>query len=449
MNRILLILALALVLRFGAVWLLRGQLADDRDAYLAIAENLAAGREYASVPGEPTAYRPPLYPLILAPAVAIARPAAGVATVNLVAGVLTVWITLCLSRRLGLGRGASVAAAVVAVDPLLVQYAAQPMTEVVAAALVTAFVWAAAGREGGGSRIVDGAAGWRCVLIGVLFGAAALCRPALWLAGGLLVMWWLWSRLRARGEGGEGGHGDAGRGRGWGAAVCCGLGVVLVVAPWVVRNWFVFGRPILTTTHGGYTLLLANNPVFYREVVDRPWGALWSEGSLREWNAGLEAALRAENPPVEGEVARDRWMSERARQHIVEQPGTFLRACWLRFRRFWNVAPLDGSQEVIENAWRRACRAAGWPGGAATAGSVATGVRWTIAAFYVAVTVAFVIGLVRLRRQWRRWMPLLIVIVAFTTVHLVYWTNTRMRAPVVPLIAVVAGRAVERRSADR
>ena len=93
MKRILLILALALVLRFGAVWLLRGQLTDDRDAYLAIAENLAAGRGYSSVPGEPTAYRPPLYPLILAPAVAVARPAAGVAAVNLLAGVLAVWIT--------------------------------------------------------------------------------------------------------------------------------------------------------------------------------------------------------------------------------------------------------------------------------------------------------------------------------------------------------------------
>jgi hypothetical protein len=72
-------------------------------------------------------------------------------------------------------------------------------------------------------------------------------------------------------------------------------------------------------------------------------------------------------------------------------------------------------------------------------------VRWTVAAFYVAVTAAFVIGLFRVRGAWRRWMPLLLVIAGFTAVHLVYWTNTRMRAPVVPLIAVVAGRAMEKR----
>ena len=435
MNRILLILALALVLRFGVVWLLRGQLTADRDAYLAIAENLAAGRGYSSVPGKPTAYRPPSYPLILAPAVAVARPEAGVAAVNLLAGLLAVWITFCLSRRLGLGRSAYMAAAVVAVDPLLVQYAAQPMTEVLAAALVAAFVWSAVRVPRNQDR--EPGIAWRSILTGVLFGVAALCRPALWLAGGLLVIWsgLLW--LRGRRD-------NAGT---WPAGICCALGVVFVVSPWVVRNWSVFGRPILTTTHGGYTLLLANNPVFYREVVDRPWGALWSEGSLREWNAGLEAALRAENPPVEGEVARDRWMSARARQHMVEQPGMFVRACWLRFRMFWNVAPLDASTEVIEDAWRRACDRMGWRGGAAAAKRVAAGMRWAVAAFYVAVTVAFVIGLVRLRGEWRQWMPLLIVIAAFTAVHLVYWTNTRMRAPVVPLIAVVAGRAVERRQA--
>ena len=34
------------------------------------------------------------------------------------------------------------------------------------------------------------------------------------------------------------------------------LGLSLVVVPWGIRNLIVFGRPIITTTHGGYTLLL-------------------------------------------------------------------------------------------------------------------------------------------------------------------------------------------------
>ena len=39
--------------------------------------------------------------------------------------------------------------------------------------------------------------------------------------------------------------------------------LVLVLSPWMIRNLLVFGEPVWTTTHGGYTLALANNPVYY------------------------------------------------------------------------------------------------------------------------------------------------------------------------------------------
>ena len=45
-----------------------------------------------------------------------------------------------------------------------------------------------------------------------------------------------------------------------------------VVSPWVIRNRLVFGRWIATTTHGGYTLLLGNNPDFYRHLRQRSVG---------------------------------------------------------------------------------------------------------------------------------------------------------------------------------
>ena len=55
------------------------------------------------------------------------------------------------------------------------------------------------------------------------------------------------------------------------------LTIVLVLSPWMIRNLLVFGEPVWTTTHGGYTLALANNPVYYRESeraagpgLDRP-----------------------------------------------------------------------------------------------------------------------------------------------------------------------------------
>ena len=49
----------------------------------------------------------------------------------------------------------------------------------------------------------------------------------------------------------------------------------VVVSPWVIRNQRVFGKPIVTTTHGGYTLWLGNNVAFYAWLaapLKRPLG---------------------------------------------------------------------------------------------------------------------------------------------------------------------------------
>ncbi|MCA9069487.1 MAG: hypothetical protein KDA84_11210, partial [Planctomycetaceae bacterium] len=53
----------------------------------------------------------------------------------------------------------------------------------------------------------------------------------------------------------------------------------------------------------------------------------------------------------------------------------------------------------------------------------------------------FAAGLVRLRgRDWSIWWPLVLMIATFCAVHLVYWSNTRMRAPVMPAVALLAVR---------
>ena len=38
----------------------------------------------------------------------------------------------------------------------------------------------------------------------------------------------------------------------------------------------IFGVPVWTTTHGGYTLALANNEVYYRDVLNGSPGAVWT-----------------------------------------------------------------------------------------------------------------------------------------------------------------------------
>ena len=179
------VLVAGTALRIAACVVLGENLANDRDIYLALADGIAEGRGYSSPSStEPTAFRPPLYPLLLAlPGL---RTSWGVALLNILLGTVTILMTDRLARAVGLSRERAVlAAGLVAVDPLLINYTTQPMTEVLCACLVTALLLSISCEPLG--RL----SGWlQPVAIGVLFGLSVLCRPTVWVFGVLAAGWW-------------------------------------------------------------------------------------------------------------------------------------------------------------------------------------------------------------------------------------------------------------------
>lgn len=408
------VLLIALVARVTAVVVWDDGFGEDRDGYMGIAENLVAGNGYSHPKlGSPTAYRPPLYPLVLAAVVYCGGGTAAIGVLHVILGTATVFLTFLLARRLGLNRGAVVAAGLVAVDPILLRYTAYTMTETLFTFLVTLFLvlslapapeFTVALR----SRL------WllmRAMLIGVVFGLCALCRPTIWAFGGLACLAWLWRRWKNLEE------------RAaflfYERTFLMVAGVTLAVSPWLMRNLHVFERPIVTTTHGGYTLLLGNNPVFYDDVVRRPFGTVWERDSHVSWLYDVFFSVR----PLDDEVALDRWMYDRAIANIKADPSSFLRACWLRFRRFWNVVPLNADGETRSPF-----------------------AIWSVGLFYSAMLIGLVVSLYRMRNSANAgWVTLLLLIAAFTFVHLFYWSNARMRAPLIPAIAVIAAACFERR----
>lgn len=428
------LIVLALAARAGAAWVWRNNLDDDRDVYRALAAGLVEGRGYSS-PGTrvPTAYRPPLYPLLLA-AAGGANSLVAVAVLNVLLGTATVVATFAAARMLysmpdkePLAQRPSaapplLAAALVAVDPLLLRYTAFPMTETPCTLLLTAGLAALLRTQTSGGAAQ---ARWAAAA-GVLIGLTALCRPTVWAPAVLIAASWLWRdwrplRRSAAGSGAPPLPGSAGASRLAGSAAIVLLTAAVVVLPWVVRNWRVFGRPIVTTTHGGYTLLLGNNPDYYREVVSQPLGTVW-DGSRGAGQAAWAAELnrRLEAAGLYGETERDRWMSREAWRHIREQPLLFVRACVRRLLHFWSIVP----------------------GGSAAADAPGL-VRYAVGAYYCALFAMGAAGLfwcgvrggVHGRAMWS--VPIL-VIAGFVAVHLVYWSDARMRAPVMPAVAMLA-----------
>jgi len=440
------LLTFAGLLRAFVLWNYGAKLAEDNDQYRAIAQEVVAGRGFSDPETQlPTAYRPPLYPLLIAGILVSGGGNLTVGFVQLALGVATVGFTYLAGRRLGLGRASFIAGLLVALDPLLLYQTALVMTETTAAFLAAVVLWLCSERPG---RL-------RSFGFGVALGMCCLCRPTFWAFAAVAAVVWgiLYWRRESRSNlpsstgRANGGEVDAmgpppsppatlpeGEGRSehdcWRNALATLAGIALVIAPWALRNAVVTGWPIVTTTHGGYTLLLAHNPAYTRAVVEQPWGSLFEGAAFDEWSAGLEADMARENPPIDSshlspaaELARDRWMNEHAWKYIREEPGTAVRAGLTLLGRFWNLTPFATERTPVSKT-----------------------MRIGVAAFYVAVTVALLAGFCRRSRaDWLRWWPAAALIVSFSLVHSLYWADMRMRTPVVPAIALFAAVCIRPR----
>lgn len=361
---------------------------DDPDNYLPLARSLAAGNGF-SLNGRPTAYRPPLYPMVLAPVVLWFgdRAAWGIGALHLALGAATVVLTARAGRGWGLShRRTLIAALIVACDPVLVAQSRSVMTETLSTLLTAAAL--------AGLTVPNAMGG---VLGGLAFGLGALCRPS---ALPMMVVTTAAAAVLPPGD-------RQGRLM---LTVALVVATVIPLAPWASRNERQLGVPIWTTTHGGYTLYLANNPVYYDEVLDGPRGAVWTGHNQWVW---WDSVNRSNQGMPEPEA--DRHMRAEAVRFIASRPHDFARATLARLGRFWGLAPA----EAVYPRWLRMATAC-----------------WTIPLWC-----ALAVGLGS-RRLWR-WpnASAPACVIGLTLVHAVYWTDLRMRAPILPAIALIAASA--------
>ena len=437
-------LSIGLVLRLAVTLAQSPQLTQDRDAYLGIATSLVEGRGFSSPNSTvPTAFRPPLYPLSLAAGMDLLGIPIVVGGINILTGVLTIWLTAIVGNGLHLGPRRFIAALLVGIDPLLVSYSCQPMTESLCTFLAVLWLWRelAAHREspcahvlgteeipspqplsppGWGEGLSEhksawsfgniGGQTWNRFLSGFAFGLLVLCRPTFWLIAGIGGLYWLFCDVRSKTQSPPSRPYIECLKWVWSAA-----GILVVVAPWLIRNWLVFGVPILTTTHGGYTLLLGNNPVFYQEVVQQPWGTVWQHDSLLRWQSDLETEIERDLGADATEVERDQWHANQAKRFMAADPRSFFLAVIHRIRSLWNVRPQG---EAATQTW----------------------VAQVVGLFYTIVLTAGCLGLIYVScgEGRTRWLPLYVLIASVQLAHLFYWTNARMRAPLTPAIALFA-----------
>jgi hypothetical protein len=422
------LLAAALLIRGYVCFRDVGQYEADPDAYGAIARTLAQSGVFGltASTGEtiPTAFRPPLYPYVLSWLVrdgTLSQHA--VALFHTLLGCMTVLCSYAAAGRL-LGptaghRASILAGLLVIVDPVLLYQSGQLMTETLAAALASAVVWWWA-------RPLESLPGMvAAMVLGVLLALAVLCRPTfiVW-AVVLVVATALDPRRDTAGRIARLGH----------AAVVLAV-LATAVGGWAYRNARVMGHPVWATTHGGYTLLLANNPLFYDYLRVGQAGSTWdAEPFLVAYSHRYEADPRTDAfwrrpwrdtatiTARETEWDDDRLTYEAATATIERQPAMFAWSCFVRAAWLWSPLPHRTAERT-------------------STATIAIGLYCTL--LYGAV----LWGAWKLGRRLLRpaWWPSLTLALTLTLVHAVYWSNLRMRAPAIPSLALVAAAAVIRR----
>jgi hypothetical protein len=236
----------------------------------------------------PSAKHAPLYPVVLAPISLLgfeqwlAHRALG-----LILGPLTVGLIWLLGKRVGGPTTGLIAAAIAAVYPVFIAVDGALMSEVLYSPLFVGVLLLA-------YRLLDRPSARIAAVLGVAIALAALTRTEALLLIPCLALPVAW---RAGGDW---------RGRGALAAAAC-VACTLTIAPWTIRNWSAFDRPVPISTQGGALLAGANCESTYHG------------DQLGHWDFSCISPTREENEALQSEIWRDEGL-EYAGDHVGRLP---------------------------------------------------------------------------------------------------------------------------------
>jgi 4-amino-4-deoxy-L-arabinose transferase-like glycosyltransferase len=279
-------------------------------------------------------------------------------------------------------KAAIIAAAITATYPFFIYYQGLLLSETLYTSLLVAafaalYRWRAAGLH------IDA---W-LVLTNIMFGLAAWVKPTLLLLPPVLIFGvsWFWARDIAR------------------ASKVGAIATVIfasMLAPWSIRNAFIFDAFVPFTTSSGSNLYLGNNAANVEFGID--------------WNKDVEkdTVARIDSLP---ELARQKAYKDTAIEWIVSHPADFAQGIVTKFFRYWNVVP--------------------------NAAEFRGGLFPIVSLLSFGPILLLAMSCVLLKRH-QELAPLYALIVIFTALHCVVIASLRYRLPIEPFLIVMASGAL-------
>jgi len=287
----------------------------DPDGYGALGWGLWKLQTFSYFPSsQPSVSRGPLYPLVIAMLLKISGgwwPYCVQAAQCVWFG-LTCLLTFEIGRRLWNLRVGTIAGAICAVHPFLVWYTSRIWIEAMAMLLFTAIVAAVL-------YFQEKPALSRAVLLGVVVGAACLCKGTFlpFLVALPMLLW----MVRPKHAGAR-------------AILCIGLVPVLMILPWSARNWTLTQTIIPVHGQMGFNLHVGDS--FVAHFAESPWAfpPLWDIATAKA-AALARPALGQGFDGWQAEIAVNSILLQASLQRYRADPLFLARKILLQAVTFW------------------------------------------------------------------------------------------------------------------
>lgn len=321
--------AVAFVLRFGYILIAHTYKFKGLEDHFSfgwemgrIGRAIASGRGFADpfgLPTGPTAWEPPLYPYLIAGVFRIAGVYSNASslillTINSIFAALTCIPIFLIAKKCFSETVAVWSAWMWAVLPFVMFYSTRWVWETSLAALIlTTLFWLTLQLEN-----AQGVLPW--VAFGVLWGAAALINTSLLAflpASGL----WAWYR-RAKVHK-----------RSFAGVVLASVFFAATIAPWLIRNYEIFGRFVFIRSNFGAELRLGNGP--------------WADGLWMQWLHPTQDVLELRRYQQLSELG---YVAARKREAIAWIRADYPRFVWVSVKRsvyYWGGLPRPGVGPLV------------------------------------------------------------------------------------------------------
>jgi len=239
------------------------------------------------------------------------------------------------------------------------------------------------------------------IFSGIVFGIATLTKAqTLYVPAVLFATWWLFARERERLLPGVA------------KAAVVYAAMALVILPWTVRNYIVFGEFVLISTNGGVTLLSGNNPSASGDYTEN------------------DALVKQVPNDVAGQIANDRQATSVALKWIHDNPVAF---AILIPKKVWRLWAPDGESEWFYQAGFK---------GYDDQWMLFRAIRGLNQLYYAFLIVLFALSFLyflRLRRALSLYAATGYVLAAYcTAISIVFSGQSRFHFPLMPWVAMYA-----------